>query len=710
MRFKRSLALMGYVTPFLVFMLLFASGNAAPAHHDSPTSLVIDYHMDEAADNTCDDGRDACDSSNGLNLTFSGTIVWTDGRFGNATDYEESDSADVAFHVDNALFSPTVNTSWTYMAWINPETVNSDFKYIISKSRSSTPTTEYEFRIANDDTGQCVIGSGSSTDNIKTTGTLSAGVWVHMTCRLDGTNLSIWTNGTLNNSKITAVQIQDFTEDFRIGNYELGSLWYDGLVDEVRLFDGALTPAEIAAERDRNGTAPTDNPPNVTIASPGNETFVGTQSIPLNYTVTDDIDATLNCTYVQDGVSTNTPAVTEGQQQNISLTWPYATFHNITVICIDSQDQNDTETVIFQNFFIQWNVSIFNEKTEALFDMTQPNETTFEVFCPTETLNFNVSSNEFLFNATCTYDFIRLKMEFGTDDYVRTLIPPTTNTTINWYMVDLNTHTLVELTLTIDDFTGDFSSSDTLVRITKTLSTGQVDIIEQFIDIEKKVILFLVQSDVYAVQVENEEAEIRVFGDLIIDSDTDKTLRISDIPLQSDITTLYDVVNYSVGTPTNSSIRLVYNDSSGGTSNVTFTIFNESNLSQILFNESVTNTNDLTITWGGANVNNSYEWRIQINHSTFGFVVQYSSVNFGITERIPLGIGAQWRTIFAVMIVLMVAASMTTVYSGMAATATVGTMSILKYWGWLPQLTLGALAFLWIIAILSMIIKGEGKL
>lgn len=721
MRLQKRLAGVGYGIPLLVLLLIILPANAAVGEHHTTTGLILDTHMNEGIDNTCSDGTDVCDSSGeDTNGTFTATSpTWSiinASFFGNATDYAGSD--------DRTNFGASIVQTGdkTVCALLELSGGGGALQTVMT---NGDPTISgnlpgFMFLLDGSDFVSIAIGNGGAANHYLDCATTEALVdgtpeWVCFT--QNSTGLFVYQNNTLecsdtstDDSEVVGNVNLRFADEYDAGNFD-----YNGEMDEIRIWNRSLTLAEMIAETNTNSSAVANEAPNVTIVEPvDNSLNVGASSLDsvnLNFSVTDDTNATVNCNYTLD---TDTPVsigqvATSGFNFTDLPTWTFGN-HNVTVSCSDG-NLTGNDTVSMDIFFIQWNVSIFNEKTEALFDMTQPNTTTMEVFCPTQTQILNITSNTLLFNTTCTYDFVRLTMIFGNDQYFRTLIPPVANVTLNWYMVDLNINTIVELTLTIDDFTGDFSGSETLVRITKILTTGQVDIIEQFVDIENKVILFLIQSDVYNVQVENAAADVRVFGSLIIDSDTDKTLRISDIPLESDVITIYDTVNYTVGTPTNSSIRLVYNDS-GETSfsNVTFTIFNESNLSQILFNETVLNANDLTITWAGANVNQSYEWKIEITHSVFGSVTQYGTVSFLILQRIPLDIGSQWRTIFAVLIVLMVAASMTQVYSGMAVIATVGTISILKFFGWLPMVTLSALAFLWIIAIISMLIKGESKL
>src|SRR5262249_20313679 len=72
--------------------------------------------------------------------------------------------------------------------------------------------------------------------------------WYHVAMTWDGDTLSLYVNGNLENSiKVGPKTIIYSSDDASIGRHAHVDRSYDGLIDEVALFDRALTPDEIQA-------------------------------------------------------------------------------------------------------------------------------------------------------------------------------------------------------------------------------------------------------------------------------------------------------------------------------------------------------------------------------------------------------------------------------------------------------------------------------
>ena len=66
----------------------------------------------------------------------------------------------------------------------------------------------------------------------------------------DGLDLRLYVNGTqVASSALTGTAVAS-ASPLRIGGNSVWSEWFAGLIDEVRVYNRALTPAEIAADRD----------------------------------------------------------------------------------------------------------------------------------------------------------------------------------------------------------------------------------------------------------------------------------------------------------------------------------------------------------------------------------------------------------------------------------------------------------------------------
>jgi hypothetical protein len=82
--------------------------------------------------------------------------------------------------------------------------------------------------------------SGSSATPVNT--------WVHLAATYDGANLRLFMNGTQVGTRALTGSIRASTGVLRIGGNNIWSEWFAGLIDEVRIYNRALTAAEIQTD------------------------------------------------------------------------------------------------------------------------------------------------------------------------------------------------------------------------------------------------------------------------------------------------------------------------------------------------------------------------------------------------------------------------------------------------------------------------------
>jgi hypothetical protein len=77
-------------------------------------------------------------------------------------------------------------------------------------------------------------------------GDLSMSEWTHLVATFDGVTLSLYRDGELANQRVTSSDLVQGAQPFLVGRM---TNWqsYEGLIDEVALYDYALPPARIAA-------------------------------------------------------------------------------------------------------------------------------------------------------------------------------------------------------------------------------------------------------------------------------------------------------------------------------------------------------------------------------------------------------------------------------------------------------------------------------
>jgi hypothetical protein len=132
----------------------------------------------------------------------------------------------------------------TIEAWVNPDTV-SGCHTVLGKDY----TQAYWLGICNGKIRFYPHGATSSVDGIAS---IPAGAWTHVAVTYDGTTRRYYINGALDlNSTINPGPLTASTDDLAIGaDLGTGTLYeWDGALDEVHLWNRALTQSEIQTNR-----------------------------------------------------------------------------------------------------------------------------------------------------------------------------------------------------------------------------------------------------------------------------------------------------------------------------------------------------------------------------------------------------------------------------------------------------------------------------
>ena len=243
------------------------------------SGLVAAYSFDEGTGTTVLD-----QSGNNLTGNIIGAAWTTAGRYGNALSFNGSSS-----YVD--LGNPAalrLTGSMTLEAWIKAAANPSDDGQIVAKSNGAG----WQLKTS-PDTGPHTFGvkvSASASVGVQRYSTTvpSLNTWYHIAGVYDATagTLSTYVNGVLDNGTlrgtVPAAQI-DQSVNVNIGR-RTGGLYFNGVIDEVRIYNRALSQAEIQVDMTTPvGTTPppTDTtPPTVSITVPANgATVAGTIAV-----------------------------------------------------------------------------------------------------------------------------------------------------------------------------------------------------------------------------------------------------------------------------------------------------------------------------------------------------------------------------------------------------------------------------------------------
>ncbi len=133
-------------------------------------------------------------------------------------------------------------------------------------------------------TGRLALRWGSNSDNLVTDAELSTGAWSHIAATYDGSHLRIYINGQLSKDTAYTTDAVANTDPLRIGS-RIGGYGFAGTIDEVVIYNKALTPAEVSARYTRY--AYDFNPPSIANLNPANGATNVTINSNLSLTLSD---------------------------------------------------------------------------------------------------------------------------------------------------------------------------------------------------------------------------------------------------------------------------------------------------------------------------------------------------------------------------------------------------------------------------------------
>ena len=227
------------------------------------------YGFDEGSGTVVNDA-----SGNGNNGTISGATWTTSGKYGNALTFNGT-SALVT--INNAP-SLQLTSAMTLEAWVYPTTVNSTWRDVIYKGNDN-----YYLEGTSSNSAHPVAGAilGGVYAEAIGPNALTANTWAHLAATYDGATMRLYVNGGQVASRAQTGAIATSTNPLQIGGDTFYGQYFAGLIDEVRIYNQALSVAEIQSDMNTPVTPPsTPTPTPTATATPCLATvpdFVGVQ-------------------------------------------------------------------------------------------------------------------------------------------------------------------------------------------------------------------------------------------------------------------------------------------------------------------------------------------------------------------------------------------------------------------------------------------------
>jgi chitodextrinase len=252
-----------------------AQSSPASATTQAAPSLAAEYKFDSSATDS---------SGNNNNLTLVNAPTYTTGQVNQALSLNGTNQYAVT-----TSYSPTLNltgTAMTLAGWVKPTTQATSI--IVAKPYASTHSAPYFdwgliYNAGGNGKPSAYLGCQGSHQYANTALTLNS--WQHIAVTYDGANLRFYRNGVADGViPATCAVTNTNSQNMRVGANANGTETFPGALDEVKIYNRALSQTEVSAL----ANPVTNQPPTVTMTSPANGATVS-GSVTVSANATDDV-------------------------------------------------------------------------------------------------------------------------------------------------------------------------------------------------------------------------------------------------------------------------------------------------------------------------------------------------------------------------------------------------------------------------------------
>ena len=216
----------------------WAPGSSTPP--PPVTGLVAAYGFEGSGTTVADS------SGNGHDGTIVGATRVPGGKFGSALDFDGTDDL-----VDLGNLDIVGGSGLTISLWMKADTFGISDARLVSKATGVQEDDHYWMvsTFSSKSVRFRLKAGGSTTTLISGNDALSIGPWIHVAMIYDGAEMVIYADGVeVGSATKTGVIDADASVPAAIGNQPQNGKSFDGILDEVRIYNRALTPAEIQSD------------------------------------------------------------------------------------------------------------------------------------------------------------------------------------------------------------------------------------------------------------------------------------------------------------------------------------------------------------------------------------------------------------------------------------------------------------------------------
>ena len=205
----------------------------------SKAAVVAYWDFDEGT------GTAVSDSSGNANngaLVNGGASPWVAGKYGTAIDFNATLGTFVGFADSSTLYTPT---ALTMMAWIYSRDISRDAPIFAQEGGSTN--LGLNFQTNGGSIGILLDSLGTAGWDLAgyQIGGVTTNQWTHLAATWDGTTVKVYRDGVqLPTTFAFSGTLFDSSAAFTLGSNSSSSR-FDGLIDDARLYNTALTQSEI---------------------------------------------------------------------------------------------------------------------------------------------------------------------------------------------------------------------------------------------------------------------------------------------------------------------------------------------------------------------------------------------------------------------------------------------------------------------------------
>ena len=216
------------------------AGSTPPPPPPPASGVAAAYRFGEGVGTTTADA-----SGNGNGGTLVNGPTWTaTGKYGGAINFDGAN--DFVRVADSA--SLDLGRTGTVEAWVKLDTLNRWQSVVAKGSANSDPSHNYALELSTSNRWLCILGNGSSTTTLQSPSAATSNRYYHVACTWDGTTVRLYLDGALSVSSSQLVTPAANAAPLSIGQFGGDTDRFDGVIDEVRIYSRALSPAEVQSD------------------------------------------------------------------------------------------------------------------------------------------------------------------------------------------------------------------------------------------------------------------------------------------------------------------------------------------------------------------------------------------------------------------------------------------------------------------------------